>query len=66
MIECYKHLVDTTTDYTLELDKDFFNFQNPFYKDYVYTLPKLSENLNNTKSIISNKSNFYVNWLYNQ
>lgn len=39
LIECYKHIVDTTTDYTLDLDKTFFNYQNPFFANYVYTLP---------------------------
>lgn len=45
LIQCYQRLLETKTDYTLELDKTFFNYSNPFYSYYVYTLPSLKDNL---------------------
>lgn len=62
MFECYQKLIEEKTDYKLELDRTFFTFNNPFYYNYVYTLPRLQNltesNTISIKGISSNNSHF--------
>lgn len=49
--KCAKDSIERITDYTLRLDRSWFNQSNPYYRDLIYTCPNLFTSDSNFKSL---------------